>query len=137
MSAADRLAQVQGHLTNTFPSGLLANQTAIITGAGQGIGAEAAVLFAKEGARVVVADLDISKAEGVVKRISEAGGTAVAVGGDIMEQATIDRVINAAAKLGGGKIHHIVNNVSLFMGVGSGGNVADGGVYRPASRGTA
>jgi 3-oxoacyl-[acyl-carrier protein] reductase len=55
---AERLQQVQGHFSNTFPSGLIAGQTAIVTGAGQGIGAETALLFAKEGAKVVVADLD-------------------------------------------------------------------------------
>ncbi|KAA8914318.1 short-chain dehydrogenase [Sphaerosporella brunnea] len=110
---ADRLVQVQGHLSNTFSQGMLANQTAIVTGAGQGIGAETAVLFAKEGARVVVADLDASKAAETVKRITDAGGQAVAVAGDIMEQATIDRIINEAARLGGGKIHHIVNNAGF------------------------
>jgi 3-oxoacyl-[acyl-carrier protein] reductase len=52
----DRLAQVSSHLN--FPRGLFAGQTAIITGAGQGIGAEAARLFANEGAKVVVADID-------------------------------------------------------------------------------
>lgn len=54
----DRISQVVGHLN--YPKGLLANQTAIITGAGQGIGAETARLFANEGAKVVVADIDAS-----------------------------------------------------------------------------
>ena len=56
MAPQDRLSQVSSHLT--FPQGLFHNQTAIVTGAGQGIGAEAARLFAKEGAKVVVADID-------------------------------------------------------------------------------
>jgi 3-oxoacyl-[acyl-carrier protein] reductase len=56
---SDRVSQVVGHLN--YPKGLLANQTAIITGAGQGIGAETARLFANEGAKVVVADIDASK----------------------------------------------------------------------------
>jgi len=58
---AERLAQIQGHLTNTFPKGLLSGKTAIVTGAGQGIGAETAILFAREGARVIVADIDSRK----------------------------------------------------------------------------
>lgn len=53
---SQRLSQISSHLN--FPSGLLANQVAIITGAGQGIGAETARLFANEGAKVIVADID-------------------------------------------------------------------------------
>lgn len=53
---ASRLSQLNAHLN--YPRGLLAGQVAIITGAGQGIGAEAARLFANEGAKVVVADID-------------------------------------------------------------------------------
>lgn len=58
---ADRLSQINGHLSNTYSKGLLAGKTAIITGSGQGIGAECARLFANEGARVVVCDIDASK----------------------------------------------------------------------------
>lgn len=54
----DRVAQITGHLN--YPKGLLSGQTAIITGSGQGIGAEAARLFANEGAKVVIADIDES-----------------------------------------------------------------------------
>jgi 3-oxoacyl-[acyl-carrier protein] reductase len=57
-SANERLAQVSNHLN--YPKGLLTGQVAIVTGAGQGIGAETARLFANEGAKVVVADVDAS-----------------------------------------------------------------------------
>lgn len=53
--AEKRVAQIAGHL---FSKGMLAGQVAIITGSGQGIGAEAAQLFAHEGAKVVVQDID-------------------------------------------------------------------------------
>lgn len=56
MSTSQRIDQVAGHLN--YPKGLLAGQVAIITGSGQGIGAEAAKVFAKEGAKVVVSDID-------------------------------------------------------------------------------
>lgn len=52
----NRINQLTSHLT--YPNGLLHNQTTLITGGGQGIGAEIARLFAKEGARVVIADID-------------------------------------------------------------------------------
>jgi 3-oxoacyl-[acyl-carrier protein] reductase len=54
-----RLGQVLSHLN--YPSGLLFNQVAIVTGSGQGIGAEIARLFANEGAKVVVCDIDAGK----------------------------------------------------------------------------
>lgn len=57
--AEDRVAQIAGHLN--FPKGMLQGQVAIITGSGQGIGAEAARLFANEGAKVVVQDIDAGK----------------------------------------------------------------------------
>lgn len=53
--AEKRIAQIAGHL---FAKGMLGGQVAIITGSGQGIGAEAAQLFAHEGAKVVVQDID-------------------------------------------------------------------------------
>jgi 3-oxoacyl-[acyl-carrier protein] reductase len=56
MSYSTRITQIAGHLN--YPKGMLAGQVAIITGSGQGIGAETARLFAKEGAKVVVADVD-------------------------------------------------------------------------------
>lgn len=59
MTAATRADQIAGHLN--YPRGMLAGQTAIITGSGQGIGAECARLFANEGAKVVVADVDASR----------------------------------------------------------------------------
>lgn len=54
--ASQRINQVAGHLN--YPKGMLAGQVAIITGSGQGIGAEAARLFANEGAKVIVSDID-------------------------------------------------------------------------------
>jgi 3-oxoacyl-[acyl-carrier protein] reductase len=56
---SDRVAQITNHLN--YPKGMLAGQVAIVTGSGQGIGAETARLFANEGAKVVVADIDDSK----------------------------------------------------------------------------
>ena len=59
MTYSKRIDQIANHLN--YPKGMLAGQIAIITGSGQGIGAETARLFAKEGAKVVVSDIDGSK----------------------------------------------------------------------------
>lgn len=56
MSYSKRVEQIAGHLN--YPKGMLAGQVAIITGSGQGIGAETARLFANEGAKIVVSDID-------------------------------------------------------------------------------
>jgi 3-oxoacyl-[acyl-carrier protein] reductase len=76
--------------------GLLDGKVAIITGAGRGIGAAAAKLFAKEGASVVVSDLDKAPAEEVVKEIADGGGKAIAVAGNVMEVSTNEALIQAA-----------------------------------------
>ncbi|KAF3917878.1 hypothetical protein ABW20_dc0107406 [Dactylellina cionopaga] len=86
---ADRLKQLQSHLgpiSGNYPSGMFAGQTAIVTGSGQGIGAECVKLFAKDGAKVVVCDIDQAKADAVAKEINESGGKAIAVAGDVTSQ---------------------------------------------------
>ncbi|KAF5677033.1 3-oxoacyl-reductase [Fusarium heterosporum] len=105
---SERVSQLAGHLN--YPTGLLAGQVAIITGSGQGIGAEAARLFAKEGAKVVVADIDAQKCNAVADGINKDGGKALAVPGDILKQEYIDALVKSAADFGDGKINIIVNN---------------------------
>ncbi|CAE6451390.1 unnamed protein product [Rhizoctonia solani] len=109
---ASRLAQVSGHITNSASRGLLAGEVAIITGAAQGIGRSAALLFAKEGAKVVVSDLDGKKANAVVDEIKRAGGQAIAVAGDVGAEDFPERIVNATIKTYG-QINHIVNNAGF------------------------
>jgi len=109
---SERLTQVAGHLSNTYSSGLLNGEVAIITGAAQGIGRSAALLFAKEGAKVVVSDLDVKKAEIVVEEIKAAGGDAIAVGGDVTADEFPDTIIKATVEKYG-KVNHIINNAGF------------------------
>ncbi|TKX26311.1 enoyl-(acyl carrier protein) reductase-like protein 1 [Elsinoe australis] len=111
MSYSKRVEQIAGHLN--YPKGMLAGQVAIITGSGQGIGAEAARLFANEGAKVVVSDIDKGKADSVAKQINENGGSALAVPGDMLDDAYLKELIKKTAEFGNGKIHIIVNNAGF------------------------
>jgi NAD(P)-dependent dehydrogenase (short-subunit alcohol dehydrogenase family) len=71
----------------------LKGKVAFITGAGAGMGREASVLFAEEGARIVVADIDGPAAQGTVELVEKAGGQAVAVTGDVAVEGDVQRMI--------------------------------------------
>lgn len=90
-----------------FPGGLVAGQVAIITGSGQGIGRAAAILFAQEGASVVVTDIDAVKSDAVAQEIKDFGGKAISYPGDITDPAFPDGIVKAALDAFG-KINHIV-----------------------------
>ncbi|KAG2072974.1 NAD(P)-binding protein, partial [Suillus decipiens] len=109
---ASRLAQVSGHLSNAHGRGLLSGEVAIITGGGQGIGRSASLLFAKEGAKVVVSDIDAQKAAAVVNEIKAAGGDAIYVAGDVGADDFPQKIVDATVKQYG-KINHIVNNAGF------------------------
>ncbi len=88
---------------------LLEDHVALITGAGRGIGAATAKLFAQHGAQVVVSDRDAEPAEAVVADIHEAGGQAACVPGDITDPAFPDALVKAAVDAFG-KLNILVNN---------------------------
>ncbi|TPX64518.1 hypothetical protein SpCBS45565_g05802 [Spizellomyces sp. 'palustris'] len=111
-SALGRISTVAGHLAASHPKGLLAGQVAIITGSGQGIGAAAAKLFAKEGALVVVTDIDAVKAEAVVTEIKSINGTAISVPGDVTDPSYAQKLIQKTIDTFG-KVNHIVNNAGF------------------------
>ncbi|CAO3699181.1 unnamed protein product [Rhizopus stolonifer] len=112
MSASDRLNTIKGHLSASHPQGLLAGEVAIITGSGQGIGKSCAEYFAREGALVVVTDIDTAKSDQVAADINAAGGKAISISGDILDPAFPERLIEETVKQFG-KINHIVNNAGF------------------------
>jgi len=119
--ACQRLHVLGGHLlqsspsvlspnpTSSTPGGLLKGQVAIITGSGQGIGEETAYLFAQEGAKVVVSDLDKAKSDKVAANIVAKGGSAISVPGDVTDPKFPETVVAETIKAFG-KLHIIVNN---------------------------
>ncbi len=102
--------------------GELDGRVAIITGAGRGIGREHALLYAREGARVVVNDLggsrdgqgaDASAAEQVVAEIEAFGGQAIANHDDVTDWDGAKRLVDAAIERFG-DLHVLVNNAGIL-----------------------
>nr|WP_243392910.1 SDR family oxidoreductase [Paucibacter aquatile] len=78
------------------------NKVAIVTGASSGIGRAAALLFAREGARVLVAARREEPLQALVEEIASAGGQAVAMAGDVSDEAVArELVARACAQFGG------------------------------------
>ena len=91
----------------------LENRSAIITGAASGIGRAAALHFCREGARVLLADLDGDGAARAVSEIEEAGGCAEAIAADISGEEGARTVIARCRELWGG-VDILVNNAAVF-----------------------
>ncbi|WP_329052086.1 glucose 1-dehydrogenase [Streptomyces violaceus] len=102
----------------------LSGKSVIVTGAASGIGRAAALRFAEEGAKVVVADLNAEGAKGVAGAIESAGGTAVAVTGDLSDGAVADEVVAAAVGTFGG-IDVLVNNAGVMDSMSATADVTD------------
>ena len=88
---------------------LLDGRTAIITGSGRGIGAAAARLFARHGAKVAVADIDLTPAEATAAEIAAAGGRAIALAADVTDEGSIEELVGRTVESFGG-VDVLVNN---------------------------
>ena len=88
---------------------MFSGQTVIITGAGRGIGASAALQFAQQGANVVVNDLDAAATEETVHAIAAGGGHAIAVAGNVTEPDFPAKLMQTAVDTYG-QLNILVNN---------------------------
>ena len=89
--------------------GQLDGKVAIVTGSGRGIGREVALRLVRDGASVVVNDLDDEPAQETVALVEQLGGRAVACNGNVTAADFGERIVDAAVKRFGG-IHVVVNN---------------------------
>jgi len=94
--------------------GRLEGKSVIITGAGSGIGRAASVLFAKEGAKVVVADMNELEGQRTVALIKEAGGKAIFVKTNVAKASDAENAVKLAEQTYG-KLHILFNNAGIML----------------------
>lgn len=95
----------------------LADKVAIITGAGSGMGREEALLFAREGAKVVATDINEAAVQAVVKEIEAEGGQATAIAHNVASEEQWVSVVAATIEAYG-KVDILVNNAGISFAVG-------------------
>jgi NAD(P)-dependent dehydrogenase (short-subunit alcohol dehydrogenase family) len=93
-------------------TGALDGKSAIVTGAGSGVGRASACKFAEEGALVVAADIDLDHAKDTVRKVESAGGTAIAIGTDVSDERQVQAMIAAAVEQYG-RLDILFNNVGI------------------------
>ncbi len=90
----------------------LKDRVVVITGSGAGIGRASAKEFSKEGARVVVADINLAGAKETVKQIESAGGIARAVEADVAKPDSVQRLVEETLKVFS-QVHVLFNNAAI------------------------
>ena len=94
-------------------SSALEGKTIVVTGAGRGLGREYARLFAQEGARVAVVDIDETGSQLVADEITKSDGEAIAIGADVTDEASLaqmaERLVQAF-----GRVDVLVNNAGIW-----------------------
>jgi NAD(P)-dependent dehydrogenase (short-subunit alcohol dehydrogenase family) len=93
--------------------GRLEGKVALVTGAGMGMGRAASILFAEQGARVVVCDINRGAAEETVTLVKQAGGDAVAAIGDVAVEGDVSGMIEEGVRRFGA-LHVLYNNAGVL-----------------------
>ena len=93
-------------------TGLLEGKSALITGGGGGIGRATALIFAREGARLAIADASRDAAAETVDLVNKAGGQAIALSGDVTETGAVQAMV-AAVVSAYGRIDCAFNNAGI------------------------
>jgi len=91
----------------------LADKVALISGAGSGIGRESALLFAREGAKMIVVDIKEDPGRETVASIAEAGGEAKFIQADVAKSSEVEGMIRFA-EMTYGKLDVLFNNAGIF-----------------------
>jgi 3-oxoacyl-[acyl-carrier protein] reductase len=91
------------------------DKVAIVTGAAQGIGQNYAEALAREGAKVVLADINHGAAEANAKTIADTGAEAIAVAVDVSSPESVEAMVKATVERFGG-IDVLVNNAAIYAG---------------------
>ncbi|UTR10383.1 SDR family oxidoreductase [Evansella sp. LMS18] len=102
----------------------LEGKVAVVTGAASGMGKAIAELYAKEGAKVVLADLNVDGVEKLAEEITENGGTATAVKVNVAELQDVENMIDTAVKEYG-TLDILVNNAGIMDGFEPVGDISD------------
>lgn len=92
----------------------LKDQVAIITGAASGIGKELAIVFAREGAKVAIADLDLEHAHYVAKEIQTNGGQALAVSMNVTDEKEVNEGVDLVASIFG-CVNILISNAGIQL----------------------
>lgn len=102
----------------------LQNKVAIVTGAASGMGKAIAALYAKEGAKVLVADIHLEAAETVAGEIKSGGGEALAVKANVADESDIQNLIDTTVKTYG-TVDILVNNAGIMDNFEPAGDIED------------